>query len=399
MSHSTKRRALSKPAKPREDFPLFPHASGRWAKKVRGRFAYFGKVADDPDGVKALDLWLKQRDYLLSGQKPPAEGEKSRLTVRELLNKYLTAKKLLIDKGERSARYMNDLLYTANRIAKVFGRGAVVEFLGPDDFARLAADMAKTLGVVARRTEISKTRSFFRYAFDCGLVDKPVRFGPDFRAPSEVVLRKHRQKVRQEHGLRMFQPDELRRLLDSVKPELRAMVLLGINCGYGNNDIATLSLSSLDLVGGWIDFPRPKTGIPRRCPLWPETTQALRDVLSRRPEPRNNAHSGLVFLTRRFRQPYVRLTKNGNPTDHIGACLDVHMNKLGIKRAGLSFYAMRHTFETVAGETKDQVAVDALMGHVDGTMAGQYRERISDERLLVVVDHVRKWLFGTEETK
>lgn len=197
----------------------------------------------------------------------------------------------------------------------------------------------------------------------------------------------------------MFQPEQLRAILDGVKPELKAMVLLRINCGYGNNDIATLSISSLDLVGDWIEYPRPKTAVPRRCPLWPETVEALRDVLARRPEPFDNAFAGLVFLTRRHRQPYTRLTTTGNPTDHIGACLDVHLRKLGMKRAGLSFYALRHTFETVAGETKDQVAVDALMGHVDGTMASQYRESIGDDRLRAVADHVRNWLFGAGEKK
>lgn len=33
------------------------------------------------------------------------------------------------------------------------------------------------------------------------------------------------------------------------------------------------------------------------------------------------------------------------------------------------------------------------MGHVDSSMAGQYRERISDERLRDVVDVVQKWLW------
>ena len=49
-----------RPAKPRHDFPLFPHLTGRWAKKVRGKFHYFGKVAGDEKGQAALDQWLNR---------------------------------------------------------------------------------------------------------------------------------------------------------------------------------------------------------------------------------------------------------------------------------------------------------------------------------------------------
>ena len=59
-----------------------------------------------------------------------------------------------------------------------------------------------------------------------------------------------------------------------------------------------------------------------------------------------------------------------------------------------NFYALRHTFETIGGEAKDQVAVDHIMGHIRDDMASVYRERISDERLKAVSDHVRKWVFG-----
>ena len=63
-------------------------------------------------------------------------------------------------------------------------------------------------------------------------------------------------------------------------------------------------------------------------------------------------------------------------------------------RKGLGFYTLRHTFATIAGESRDQVAVNAIMGHVDNSMAGVYRERISDERLIAVTDTVHQWLFG-----
>lgn len=73
------------------------------------------------------------------------------------------------------------------------------------------------------------------------------------------------------------------------------------------------------------------------------------------------------------------------------ACVKL-LKELGHHRPGLAFYGLRHTFETIGGEARDQAALDALMGHSDDSMAGIYRERISDERLRAVVDHVRGWL-------
>jgi integrase len=192
----------------------------------------------------------------------------------------------------------------------------------------------------------------------------------------------------------MLEAGELCRLIDAASVPLRAMVLLGLNAGFGNHDIATLPLSALDLDGGWVDFPRPKTGIARRCPLWPETVAALRAVLAERPAARDKSDADLVFL-QRSRRRWVRNTENSR-TDNVSVVFCELLKTCGLYRDGLDFYTLRHVFRTIADAARDPVAIDLIMGHTDPSMAGHYRERIDDSRLQAITEHVRSWLFGDE---
>jgi integrase len=202
----------------------------------------------------------------------------------------------------------------------------------------------------------------------------------------------------------MFEADELRKIIDKAGMPLKAMILLALNTGFGNSDIANLPIKALDLKRGWVDFPRPKTAIARRCPLWPETIAEVRKAIKERPTPKDDTAKKLLFVTkygRKWAQAVI-----GDPDPKTGkkkmwsddpVCKEFAkiLCELKLHRPGLGFYALRHTFETVAGDSRDQVAVDAIMGHADDSTAGMYRERISDARLQAVVDHVHKWLFGT----
>jgi len=204
----------------------------------------------------------------------------------------------------------------------------------------------------------------------------------------------------------MFEACEIHTMLNAAGVQLRAMILLGINCGYGNNDCGTLPLSILDLEGGWIAYPRPKTGIKRRCPLWSETIEALREVIENRPSPKDESDADLVFITK-YRQSWAKETST-NPisaeTRKLLQAIDADAEKEAeenktdpaakLYRKGRTFYALRHTFETIGGESRDQVATNHIMGHSDPSMAAVYRERISDDRLRDVVGHVHQWLFG-----
>ncbi len=154
--------------------------------------------------------------------------------------------------------------------------------------------MTKRWGTLRVPDFIQHIRSVFKHALDAGLMDTPMRFGPGFARPSKKTMRLERARK----GLRMVEAAKLRAILDAAGVPLKAMILLGGNCGFGNADGGTLPQSALDREGGWINYHRPKTGIARRVPLWPETVAALREALAKRPEPKDPADAGLLFITK-----------------------------------------------------------------------------------------------------
>jgi integrase len=397
--HSTAPAAPGKPAKPDKpypDFPLTAHPAGCWCKKIRGKIHYFGPWAD-PEG--ALKKYLDQKDDLHAGRKPREASEG--LTVKELCNRFLAAKDALVRSRELTKRSWQDYKDACALLLSHFGGGRLVGDVGPDDFGPLRNKMAKKWGPVTLGNVIQRMRVVFKFAWDNDLIDRPTRYGQAFKRPSRKVVRIDRARKRP----KLFTAAEVRAMLRGALfvgedgpelgagagPQLKAMILLGINCGFGNADCGTLPRSALDLERGWIDFPRPKTGIARRCPLWPETVQAVREASGRRPEPKAEGHAGLVFITK-YGLPWAKDIADQTLAKEFGKLL----GKLGINgRKGLGFYTLRHTFRTVADEAKDQPAVDFIMGHEVPHMSSVYRETISDARLRAVADHVRAWLIGT----
>lgn len=370
--------------KPYADFPLSYHPpSGRLYKKIRGKRYYFGYASD---WRAALDKYERAREDLYAGRTPRApSGE---LTLRELCNRYLTFKDHLVDSGELSPRTRLDYKTACDSIIEAFGRNRPVEDLRPEDFERLRAQLARRYGPPALSAMIIRIRMPFNYAFDQELIDRPVRFGKAFRPPSKRVMRIQRSKS----GARMFVAKELRAVLDAADPLLKAATLLGVGCGFGNHDIATLPLEAVDLRGGWVDHARPKTGVERRCWLMPETVQALRRWMEARPEPQDARAASLAFLTRRGTSLNGSLTHS--PLTNEFRCL---LERVGAYEPRRTFYALRHTTETIGGEAQDQVALDFVMGHLDESMASHYREGISDQRLRRVGEVIRNWLFFSEK--
>ncbi len=135
--------APTKPNKPHPDFPLFAHAAGVWAKKIRGKLHYFGPWSD-PDA--ALQKYPTEKDALHAGRKP--RPNQDAMTLKNLANAFLNHKRNQVNSGELSARMWPDYKNATDLVINQFGKARVVADLDPDDFADLRVKFTKMWGPV-----------------------------------------------------------------------------------------------------------------------------------------------------------------------------------------------------------------------------------------------------------
>ncbi len=372
----------TKNEKPYAEFPLQKHPSGQWCKKIAGKLYYFGSGT----WQEALERFQKEHDSIRLGARIVETP-----TVHDLVERFLDHKRAAMDSGELSIRMWNDYYAICARILEFFGKTQQLGQLSPQRFTEFRRKLQEGISTVTLGNRVRMSRVVFRFAHDSRLIDKPIDMANCFELPPAKAVRKQRYDRQQRDGFRMLDPEDIGSLLEVLRGPMRSMVLLGLNCGLGNTDCSELPKGAVDLQRGWLTFPRPKTMVMRECPLWPETVEALRDSIAARPAARDPKDDQKVFLTRSGR-PWVKVTANGANDDAIAKEFSKVLQDLKMKRPGLNFYALRHTFQTVGESAGDLVAVRSIMGHVDSSMSGLYREFVSEERLRAVVDYVREQL-------
>lgn len=318
---------------------------------------------------------------------PDERHEADGITVDQLCAQFLESKRMMIEAGELGQlTFDGHYVLACARVQAFFGPHRPIESITPMMFSKLRASLPAAWGPSTTGRAIQAIRTLFKFAYDVGLLEKPIRFGPDFRRPAARLYR----LARQAKELQMFEAAEIRAMLDAATPTLRAMIVLAINTGFGNSDCGRLLFSHLDLDKARVNFPRPKTGIPRVCPLWPETVAAIRRAILLRPTPSRPECEQLVFLTSEGNH-----WCDGEGASSLGLKFSRLVKRLGLHRDGCKFYGLRRTFETIGGDSLDQVAVDAIMGHAphSSDMGAVYRQRVADDRLIAVTECVRAWLF------
>ena len=151
-----------------------------------------------------------------------------------------------------------------------------------------------------------------------------------------------------------------------------------------------LPRGALDLPGGWVDFPRPKTAVTRRVPLWPETIEAIEAYLAKRPAPKDPALADRVFVTK-YGGSWYKPTSDNPVSAEFAKLMDAvdagrakeakkkrRRAPEAIHRRGMGFYSFRHLFQTVGDGARDPIATRFIMGHAEAAndMSAIYREEV-----------------------
>jgi integrase len=394
-----------KPKKPK-NCPLFPHAGGTWCATIAGKHKHFGPWGD-------LEGALKRHENFMAAYRA---GQKAKdlpdgmLPLSLLANKYLTYQHGRAKAAEITLRSFRDIKDTVEVFVESVGGYSLVSSLAPENFAAYRAKLMKTMGHHAIKRSVTLIRGMFKWAYDNDVIASSMKFGTGFSA-----YKKERVESRKRQRDLSFTGPEIRLMVESATIPLKAMILMGINCGFGNNDIGTLTWDSLDLDGAVLDTFRQKTGVMRRCPLWPETVKALGEVAALKRRPLMDADKGKVFINQNG-VPYVReeaVEKNGviegvSVNDNIPQEFSRLMADIGIygwskpkskgKRPrpvsdGRGFYCLRRTHRTWADDAKDANAADTIMGHAFETMGGTYVQGVPDARLKAITDHIHSKVF------
>ena len=106
---------------------------------------------------------------------------------------------------------------------------------------------------------IATVKAMYNWATDNEIIDH----SPRLKAIKKITPKKEERQI--------FNEQQIQTLLEIANIQVKAMIWLGLNCGFGCTDCAELKWRYLDLKYGRIRFPRGKTGIKRNLPLRPET--------------------------------------------------------------------------------------------------------------------------------
>lgn len=341
--------------------------SHRWKKQVEGKVYYFGhgKAEDDLKAYREAEgryiefLHAQERDE-------PVEVPLAHATIRDICERYMQQQEQWYRSGE----------VTASNVCKVRGcLDCFLDFVGGntsfdcvtelllEDYRNHAIQLPKSehTGKPIRprtaQTRLATVKALYRWCYEMRLCELPRNIG------------RYARMTVPEPEPEVFTLDEVRILWDAAHPRLRCFMALGLNCGYGQKDIADLTVKVINLEDGFIERHRSKTKIYSKHRLWPVTTELIAQHVD------TGAHDEDRLFVTADGHPLVQATWNGklSKTDAIKNSFWRLRRKVGIDD-GRGFYALRDTGSTQI-ERINPLVTEMYLAHTEKGMKRHYAER------------------------
>jgi integrase len=353
----------SKKRKKRSDkFPLTLHPTGQYCKKIKGKLYYFGT-----NKREALQRYLEDAVFLHSVKGQRRNMTSGNVSIKTLCNLYLDRQNSRVQAGELTIRHYTDQVNSLRKFVRFLGQHCMVNTITTLDLQNYKRKLQKSYNSANRiNLHIAIVKSMFHWAKK----NEVLEVIPNIDAVSKVQLvRKNRPT---------FTTEQIRKLLKASEPQMKAMILLGLNCGFGNTDCSELLWENIDFKKSRVHYPRGKTGINRDLALWPETVKALKN-LTRTNERVFNTPTGkpwVRMIETTDKASNVKYTNN----DSVGKEFSKLIKKLNLEvEKGVGFYTLRRTAATLTARSGDPFAVQRLLGHADLKMATTYVQDVSEQ--------------------
>jgi integrase len=177
---------------------------------------------------------------------------------------------------------------------------------------------------------LGAVRAMFRFAEDTELLEKTPR------------LSRVRNECKGPAGEKpLYDPAQLRKLLDGADRQLKTMIMLALNCGFGPKDIHDLTWDHIK--GDRVTLPRSKTGISQTFILWPETYKSLEEIRSHREQRLAKERTSASDIPA-SRHVFITLFGQTWSKDSVAEQFRKLCKKVGVPCHG--FYRLRHCAST-----------------------------------------------------
>lgn len=219
--------------------------------------------------------------------------------------------------------------------------------------------------------------------------DKKSKWDKLFRVKQTELETADAAQKRADHANRPLTLEELTALYSQANTTVRLYMLIALNCGHTQAELATLKTQYLHLAEEhpFVRRKREKTLVDGQWRLWPETIAGLTAYV----ESRGDADGDHVFQTRKGK-PLVWRRPNGNRVDAVSQAFGRTRKSAGLMEPYHSFRYLRKTGSQFLRDLLGVEYSDGYLAHRDQTSGKAYNRFQDWEGLAEGLTKFREYL-------